>query len=375
MSDGTYKKASRPDAAFRDRELAGKLTEKIRQYHGKPVKLMEVCGTHTMSISRYGIRKLLPEGVRLISGPGCPVCVTPSGYVEAAVRLARQPGIIIATFGDMLRIPSGAGEEARGTSLLMEKAKGCDIRMVYSPLDCIELARQNPNKKVVFLAVGFETTIPVIALSLLQALENGAENYMLLSANKTMPAALHLLSSDPDIGVGGYLYPGHVSTIIGESLYREIAAQYHIPGVITGFEPLDILGAVTRLLEFVQEGKAEVENQYSRVVRPEGNPKAVETMNRVFEPCDAVWRGIGNIQGSGLRLRKEYQDWDAWNFVDPALLNQGREPAGCRCGDILKGKCSPGQCGLFGKACTPENPVGSCMVSSEGTCAAYYRYR
>lgn len=354
--------------AFKDKETAEKLALRINNYSGRPIKLMEVCGTHTMAISRFGIRSILPENIKLISGPGCPVCVTPSYYIKGAVELARRNDVIVASFGDMLRIPSV------DTNLLQEKAKGADIRIVYSPLDSIDIAINNQDKKVVFLSVGFETTIPVIALALLNALERGVENFMLLTANKTIPAAMHVLSSDKDVGVDGYLYPGHVSAIIGDGLYRELAEKYGIPGVITGFDPLDILGSIIKLSEHINSGEAVVDNLYSRVVKPEGNKIAIGKIYEVFEECDSIWRGIGNIPGSGLRLKGKYKAYDASSLLNDYNEEAGEEPKGCRCGDILKGKCGPKECKLFGTACTPENPIGSCMVSSEGTCAAYYKY-
>ncbi|MCX7708295.1 MAG: hydrogenase formation protein HypD [Clostridia bacterium] len=353
---------------FRDKETVKKLIGKLKEYKGKPLKLMEVCGTHTMSISRYGIRSVLPESIKLISGPGCPVCVTPNYYIRSALELARRSDAIITTFGDMMRIPAG------DTSLLDEKARGADVRIVYSPLDSLEIAEKNPEKKVIFLSVGFETTIPVAALAVLEAERRQIKNFMLLSANKTIDEALHILSSDKEIGVDGYIYPGHVSAIIGDKLYREIANQHGIPGIITGFEPVEILAAIIRLTELISNEKAAVENLYARVVKPEGNPIALSKVYEVFENCDAAWRGLGLIPSSGLRLKEKFKGFDAWEIFEGKGQEIDEETPGCRCGDILKGKCLPGECGLFGTACTPETPVGSCMVSSEGTCAAYYKY-
>lgn len=352
-----------------DKSLIDDLVQAIQGYRGKPVTIMEVCGTHTMAISKYGIRGLLPANVRLISGPGCPVCVTPGYYMKAALELARREDAIITTFGDMMRIPY------KKSSLLTEKALGRDIRMVYSPLDSIEIARQNPDKKVIFLSVGFETTVPVVAVSILEAARQEIGNYMILSANKTIPAAMHALSSDPEIGVDGYLYPGHVSTIIGSGLYQELADVYGIPGAIAGFDPIDILGSIHHVICQINENQATVKNLYSKVVNPEGNPIALEKMYEVFEAADSVWRGIGTIPGSGLKLKDKYRDFDAWELLGHEIEERDDEATGCKCGEILKGKCLPSDCLLFGKACTPETPVGSCMVSSEGTCAAYYRYR
>lgn len=352
---------------FRDPLLASEMAGKLKAFRCKPCNIMEVCGTHTVSISRYGIRRMLPEGVRLVSGPGCPVCVTPVGYIDAAVQLAQIPDVILTTFGDLMRVPGSS------SSLLKEKALGRDIRVVLSPLDSVKVAAENPGKKVAFLSVGFETTIPVSALSVLNAVSSGIRNYYLLSANKTMPAVLEALASDPEANVDGYLYPGHVSAVTGTGFYEKLADKLGTPGVVAGFEPLDILYAVIKLLEFISEGKAEVFNQYSRIVREEGNPAALEVMNSVFEPCRSYWRGIGEIEGSGLRLRDKYKRFDAWQEFG---ISHGSlsEPAGCMCGSILKGTKRPLDCALFDKVCTPENPVGACMVSSEGTCAAYHKY-
>jgi hydrogenase expression/formation protein HypD len=353
--------------AFRNSKAAQKLTEKLRAYSGKPVTIMEVCGTHTMAIFRFGIRDILPENIRLVSGPGCPVCVTPSFYIHSAIELARREDVIITTFGDMMRVPGGQ------TTLLLEKAAGRDIRLVYSPLDSLSIAKENPGKKVVFLSIGFETTTPVSALTVMRARDEGLSNFSILSANKTIPEALKLLASDPEIGVNGYLYPGNVSAIIGTTFYEELAEQQGIPGVVAGFEPLDMLSAIITLVNRVECGKHTVENQYSRIVTREGNEIAREKMFEVFEPCDAVWRGIGNIPGSGLQMTEKFMQYDAWKVFD-IRVERTDEPKGCMCGDVLKGKKTPKDCRLFSKTCTPENPVGSCMVSSEGTCAAYYKY-
>jgi hydrogenase expression/formation protein HypD len=352
---------------FRNTDIAKRMVEKLKAYNGPKVSLMEVCGTHTMSIFRYGIRDILPENIKLISGPGCPVCVTPAYYVASAVELSQREDVIITTFGDMMRVPGG------GSSLLKEKALGRDIRIVYSPLDSIKIAEGNPGKKVVFLSVGFETTTPVAALTVSKAKEAGQENFSLLSANKTIPEALKILSTDKDLGVDGYIYPGHVSSIIGTGFYEEIAEKYGLPGVVTGFEPLDVLHAIITLAANINSSNNIVDNQDKRVVSREGNPVAMQKMYEVFEESDAIWRGIGNIPGSGLKMRDEYSKYDAWKLFDLKLKNI-EEPKGCMCGDILKGIKTPKECKLFNTACTPENPVGACMVSSEGTCAAFHKY-
>lgn len=352
---------------FRNSEIAQKMGKTLASYKGDKVTIMEVCGTHTMAISKFGIRDLLPENIKLISGPGCPVCVTPSFFINAAIDLARKQEVIITTFGDMMRIPSNK------STLLHEKAKGSDIRIVYSPLDAVRIAAQHPNKKVVFLSVGFETTTPICALAILKAKEEGLKNFFLLSANKTIPAALKLLAEDKEIGVNGFLYPGNVSVIIGTNLYKELADNYKIPGVVTGFEPLDMLHAIISLVSNINQNKNVLDNQYQRVVSDDGNKIALEKMYEVFQPFDAVWRGIGLIPGSGLSIKQEYSELDAWKVFKLPLLNAD-EPKGCLCGEVLKGKKNPKDCSLFRRGCTPETPIGSCMVSGEGTCAAYYRY-
>jgi hydrogenase expression/formation protein HypD len=354
--------------SIRNKKVVQKLVDKIQQYDGPNIKIMEVCGTHTMAISKYGIRNVLPKNIALYSGPGCPVCVTPSYYMNAVLAIADLEDIIITTFGDMMRIPY------QEENLLGKKALGKDIRIVYSPLDSLKIAKENPRKKVVFLSVGFETTIPVIASAVLEAESNDIENFYLLSANKTIHTPMKILSSDEEIGIDGYIYPGHVSSIIGDQLYQEIAKEYNIPGVITGFEALDILSAIQILIQNIQEKNFVVDNLYSRVVKRDGNQKALGIMHEVFESENATWRGIGEIPDSGMKLRKKYQHRDGWQFIQKEFLHTVEENPACKCGEILKGKCLPKDCDLFGKVCLPENPMGSCMVSSEGTCAAYYRY-
>lgn len=352
---------------FQDPEAAQAIVKRLHALQPRKVRIMEVCGTHTMAIFRYGIRELLPPCIELVSGPGCPVCVTPAFYMDAAVHLAQQEDVILTTFGDLMRIPSSS------SSLLMQKAQGRDIRIVYSPLDSVALAEKNPGKKVVFLSVGFETTTPVAALAVEEARNKKLDNFYLLSANKTMPEVLKLLATDAQVAIDGYLYPGHVSAVTGIGLFEEMAEKYGISGVVAGFEPLDMLYGILTLAEAVQEGRTIFGNQYSRWVKPEGNPAAVRMQNQVFAPADAVWRGIGSIPGSGLELREEYAAWDAWKVFDLGGIHTD-EPAGCLCGSVLKGLKTPRDCGLYKKRCTPESPVGACMVSSEGTCAAYFRY-
>jgi len=355
---------------FRDPELARLQLQAIEQtvsnFSGE-MTLMEVCGTHTMAIYQHGIRALLPPQIRLISGPGCPVCVTPVGYVDHAVALARRPDTMIATFGDMVRVPGSS------SSLLREQAGGATLKIVYSPLDAVSLAEKNPDKQVVFLGVGFETTTPTVAGAIIAAHAKGLKNFFVLAAHKTMPGPMAALAGDPDLQVDGYLCPAHVSAIIGANAYQPLVDQFKVPCVVTGFEPLDVLQGVLMLARQVVANEARVETQYRRVVKPDGNPKARGLIEQVFEPCDARWRGIGDIPESGLQIRREFSAFDAASALQ-VEVEPAREHAGCQCGEILKGKISPRDCKLFRNVCTPEDPVGACMVSSEGTCAAEYKY-
>lgn len=355
---------------FRDKELVRNMAANIRRMAKRlttQVNFMEVCGTHTMSIYQYGLRSLLPENVRLVSGPGCPVCVTPVGYLDQALSCAADPRNIVATFGDMLRVPGSR------SSLMEERARGADIRIVYSSLDALALAKNNPDRQVVFLGIGFETTAPTVAASILEAARLGLGNYCVLAAHKTMPLAMEILTADPELNLGGYLCPAHVSTVIGGKAYKPLAEKHRIPCVVTGFEPADVMQGIEMLLAQVLAGESRVEIQYSRAVSWEGNPKAQRILELVFEPCDAVWRGLGNLPGSGLTIRPELAAFDAQKALKLAAAEERENPA-CRCGEVLKGKLSPLECPLFDKACTPETPVGACMVSSEGTCAAAHRY-
>ncbi|BCR06580.1 hydrogenase expression/formation protein [Desulfuromonas versatilis] len=355
---------------FRDPAVAKKLIEQIGEavagFDGQ-MTLMEVCGTHTMAIYQHGIRALLPKSIRLISGPGCPVCVTPVSYVDHAVALARRPGTLITTFGDMVRVPGSS------SSLQREKARGADVRIVYSPLDAVALAEKTPEKQIVFLGVGFETTTPTVAGAILEARRRGLSNFFALCANKTIPGPMAALAGDPELKVDGYICPAHVSAIIGAEAYRPLAEQLKVPCVVTGFEPLDMLQGVLMLARQIVAGEARVETQYSRIVKPGGNPKARAILEEVFEPCDTAWRGIGVIPQSGLKIRESYAAFDAERQL-PVAVEEPREAKGCMCGEILKGKVTPTECPLFRQACTPENPIGACMVSSEGTCAAEYKY-
>jgi hydrogenase expression/formation protein HypD len=358
------------DAAFRDadlaRRLAARLVAKAGEIDRPAVNLMEVCGTHTTAIFRAGIHSILPKNVAMLSGPGCPVCVTPVSYVDAAVALHREHGVTLTTFGDMMKVPGSQ------TTLEREKAAGGDIRMVYSALDALAIAEQNADKQVVFLAVGFETTAPGAAATVMRARDAGVRNFSILSAHKTVPPALAALIDAPDANVHGFLMPGHVSVIIGVGPYKQVAAK-GLPCVIAGFEPVDVLQGILMLLTQLAEHRAEVEVQYTRAVRPEGNPVARALLGRVFEPEDAEWRGLGIIPASGLRLAPAFAEFDAWKRF-PVTLPKPVEPKGCICGAVLRGIRRPTDCKLFGVRCTPSTPVGACMVSSEGACAAYYKY-
>jgi len=356
--------------SFRDKEIVQGLALRIAgltKGMSKPLVFMEVCGTHTMAIYQYGLRSLLPPEVKLISGPGCPVCVTPNGYLDRAIALSRLPDLVVATFGDMLRVPGSS------SSLMEERAMGADVRIVYSPLDAVRIAAGNPGKRVVFLGVGFETTAPTIAGSILAAKEQGLSNYFVLASHKTMPEPMAILSADPELSVDGYICPAHVSAIIGADAYRFLCEEYRVPCVVTGFEPTDVMQGVEMLVRQALEGISKVEIQYSRVVRWEGNAKAQSVLAEVFTPFDAEWRGIGVLPGSGLRIAEPYRAFDA-ELAIPVEVEEVREHPGCQCGEILKGKITPFGCPLFGAACTPESPVGACMVSSEGTCAAAHKY-
>ena len=355
---------------FRDRELVANLAANIRRMAaelGRKVSFMEVCGTHTMAIYQYGLRSLLPETVRLVSGPGCPVCVTPAGYLDAALACAGTAGVTVATFGDMLRVPGSSG------SLLEARAHGADVRIVYSPRDAVALARTTPDRRVVFLGVGFETTAPAVAASILEAERLGLTNYCVLAAHKTMPLPMQALTADPDLNLDGYLCPAHVSTVIGGKAYLPLAERHRIPCVVTGFEPADVMQGIEMLLAQQLSGQPRVEIQYRRAVGWDGNSRAQAILDQVFTSCDAVWRGLGLLPGSGLRIRDEYRAFDA-EQLPGITVAVGDEHPGCRCGDVLRGKISPADCPLFAAGCTPEKPVGACMVSSEGTCAAAYRY-
>ena len=352
---------------FRSREITAPLVAEIHREAFRPVRIMEVCGTHTMAIFRHGIRSLLPDTVELLSGPGCPVCVTPAGHIDAFVAAARRPEVTVATFGDLIRVPGSDG------SLADARAAGARVEIVYSPMDALTLAAREPERTVVFPAVGFETTAPTIAATILQAKHQGLDNFLVVPANKTMPRALEALLDDPELQVDGLLCPGHVSAIIGAEAYRPLAERYHLACAVAGFEPADILAGLLSLIRQVNAARATVDNCYSRVVTAEGNLRAQQLMATVFAPVDSEWRGLGTIPASGLALGEGYRRFDAMEVLD-LPLSTARDPHGCRCGEILKGRLLPPDCPLYGGACTPLHPVGPCMVSGEGTCAAYHRY-
>jgi hydrogenase expression/formation protein HypD len=352
---------------FRDRELVDRLTDSIRRHSIGRIRIMEVCGGHTLAIRKYGIQHLLPENVQLLSGPGCPVCVTDRTAIDTCIALARLPGVIITTYGDLIRVP---GSES---SLNQEKALGADVRIVYSTLEALQMAALNPDRKVVFLGIGFETTTPSSAVALIEASRQQISNFFLLSMHKVMPPAMAALI-DQGIKIDGYIGPGHVTTVAGAVMYDMLVEKYHISVVVSGFEPVDLLQSILMLVKMKQENRWGVEIQYKRAVTAAGNTKARELVSQVFEPSDDAWRGLGVIAGSGLKIRSGFASHDAFRQFD-IHVKPVPEPAGCICGLVLRGMKTPDQCALFGRTCTPVNPVGACMVSGEGACQAYYQYR
>jgi hydrogenase expression/formation protein HypD len=352
---------------FRDRELISTLVEAIRRKSASKIRLMEVCGGHTLAIRKYGIQHILPSTIELLSGPGCPVCVTDRRAIDQSIALARMPGVIVTTYGDLIRVP---GSES---TLNQEKALGADVRIVYSTLDALEIARSNPEKKVVFLGIGFETTTPSSAVAISEAGKQNITNFFLLSMHKLMPPAMAGLI-DQGIKIDGYIGPGHVTTIAGAGMYDPLVKKYRISVVVSGFEPVDLLQSILMLVNMKEEGRYGTEIQYKRAVTKEGNVRARELVNLVFEPSDDAWRGLGIIPGSGLKIRSEFSRFDASLHFD-LNIKPVPEPKGCLCGEVLRGMKKPDQCALFGKVCTPVNPVGACMVSGEGACQAWYQYR
>jgi hydrogenase expression/formation protein HypD len=355
---------------FRSADVARRLAEQIAELvePGRTYKLMEVCGGHTHAIYKHGIEDLLPPEIELVHGPGCPVCVIPMGRQDDAIAIAERPEVIFTTFGDMLRVPASRG------SLLDAKARGADVRMVYSPLDALKIARENPDREVVFFAIGFETTAPSTAITLLRARAEGIGNFYVFANHVTIIPAIRAILDSPDLRLEGFVGPGHVSTVIGLRPYRFIARDYGRPVVVSGFEPLDVLQGVYMILRQLADGRSEVENQYKRVVREAGNPLALRAIAETMELRTTFeWRGLGFISQSALRLRERFADWDAEaRYEVPGV--RVADPKACQCGEVLKGVIKPWECKVFGTACTPDHPIGTCMVSSEGACAAYYNF-
>jgi len=356
---------------FRNPELVEKIASKISSLNpGSYINIMEVCGTHTQSFCRFGLDSVLPKNIRLISGPGCPVCVSPQEYIDTAIELAKNKDIIIVTFGDMLRVPGSS------SSLEKEKTRFGNVRVVYSPLEALTIAKINPDKKIIFLGVGFETTAPTIALTILSAKKEKLKNIFFLSALKLITPAMQHLLLDKKLKIDAFLCPGHVSAIIGTKDYEFIPKKYGKACCVAGFEPTDILEGICLILEQIIIKKPYVANQYTRIVAKEGNPKAKRIINQVFEPADAGWRGLGTIPKSGLKLSREFADFDAARvFPAHKIKAKPEKLKNCRCADVLKGQLLPSECPLYALACTPDNPIGPCMVSSEGACSAYYKFR
>jgi hydrogenase expression/formation protein HypD len=352
---------------YRDPELGKKLLERIHRLSHKPARLMEFCGGHTVAIFKNGLRQLLPPNIEMLSGPGCPICVTAAADLDKAIALGKMPGIIITSFGDMIRVPGSR------SSLQQAKAEGADVRIVYSAQDAIAIARDNLDKSVVFIGIGFETTAPTIAASIMQAEQEKLKNYFVLSLHKVCPPIMKAILDLGEVNINGIICPGHVSAVIGSRPYQFLADDYHIACAVSGFESIDILLAVDRLVEQIESDRPEVAVPYSRGVKPEGNVTALRLMDTVFEIGDADWRGIGVVPDSGLQIRPRYEKFDAVKNFEIKPVSS-REPKGCICGAILRGVSTPVHCKLFRNTCTPENPVGPCMVSSEGSCAAYYQY-
>lgn len=352
---------------YRNSKWIEVLADRIHKKISRPWNIMEICGGQTHAILKYNLQSFLPSSLNLIHGPGCPVCVTPLEKIDKAIEIASLPGVIFTSFGDMLRVPGSAKD------LLQLKAEGADVRIVYSPIDSVTIAAENPDKQVVFFAIGFETTAPANALAVIQAKRKKLTNFSVLSAQVLVPPAMELILSSPDNQINGFLAAGHVCTIMGYQEYMPIAEKYKIPMAVTGFEPLDILTGVLAVVEQLEDGSCNVTNEYKRSVVLEGNVHAQETIREVFEPCNQAWRGIGVIENSGLRLNSHYVEYDAEKRF--SLSNAGvQEPSECIAGQILQGKLKPFHCSAFGNTCTPEHPLGATMVSQEGACAAYYRY-
>lgn len=354
---------------FKKPQNIERIIKAINEADAKPIKIMEICGTHTMAISKAGIRSMLPKNIKIISGPGCPVCVTPVERIDEVLKLSENKDIIIATYGDMLRVPGSK----TGQSLEKYKALGANVQTVYSAIDAVELAKDNPLKEVVFLGIGFETTAPGTAVSIERAVEEGVNNFYVFSMHKWVEPVLRMIINSQDFDIDGFLCPGHVAVILGEEGFEFLVDEYKIPSVIAGFDPGDLLTAIYELIDQIKTGKPKLVNEYSRIVTSKGNIRAKEMLDKYFDRCDDLWRGIGLIKNSGMQLKQEFEKFDAVKRFN-IDLNSKEKITACRCGEVIKGKIEPLQCPLFGKNCTPENPLGPCMVSSEGACSAYFKY-
>ena len=352
---------------YRDKSLVLKISDKIKKISRKKISLMEVCGGHTHAIHKFGLPSLLPQNIKLLSGPGCPVCVTSKKYIDQAIAYSKIKNVIITTFGDLVRVPGST------STLLKEKARGTDVRIVYSSLDALDIAKQSIDKKVIFLGIGFETTAPTTASTIINAVEENIKNFFVFSTHKIMPPAMKAII-DEGIMIDGYICPGHVSTITGSMIYEPLVKKYNVGCVVSGFEPIDIMQSILMLVEQVELNKKKVEIQYKRAVKIDGNIKAKGKMDKLFDLKDDWWRGIGIIKESGLKIKKNFKEYDAEMNFD-VRVEEPKEDKGCICGEILKGIKTPEDCRLFTKKCTPENPIGACMVSNEGSCNAYYRYK
>ncbi|ARQ99357.1 hydrogenase expression/formation protein HypD [Campylobacter devanensis] len=353
--------------SFRDKDKILALSQIIKQRSKKPLNIMEICGGHTHSIMKFGLPQLVGENINFIHGPGCPVCIMPRSRIDEAIAIASIDGVIFCTLADMLRVPGSKG------SLAMLRADGADIRALYSPLDTITIAKENPDKKVVFFAIGFETTTPMSAVVVKQAVELNLQNLFIHMNHVTVPAPVRAIMSDKDVKIDAFLGPSHVSVITGSKIYEELANEFKTPIAVSGFEPLDLMDSILNLVNQHENGTHKVYNEYARVVSKDGNLKAKELIDRYFQPCDFEWRGLGVIKDSGLRLRDEFSYLDAKKYFN-VEVGESKESKACICGEILRGKAKPYDCKVFGKVCNPQNPIGSCMVSGEGACAAYYKY-
>lgn len=356
--------------SYKNPKLFDNLVAQIREItkNLQPINIMEVCGSHTMAIAKFGLSELLPKNIKLISGPGCPVCVTPNKSIDKIIALSKLPNVIITSFGDMIRVPGST------SSLANEKSKGADIRIVYSSLDALKIAKENPEKKIIFYGVGFETTTPTTAATILKAKNDCLQNFSVFCAHKNMPNALRLLLNNSQNNINGFILPGHVSTIIGKEPFEFIANKHKIPGVISGFEALEILLAIKQIVTQIKNNEAKIENAYSRAVKTEGNIAAKNIINEVFSTCDSEWRGLGVIKDSGYKINEKFSNYNAENLFD-CKVEKNINNSKCMCGEVLQGIITPKECPLYKTLCNPQNPIGPCMVSSEGTCAAYYKYK